>query len=1685
MATMNAPALRGWAARRLGERLRGGENVDAGQIDALFVDCSAKLAVRHAAALLWHGGGEAIAALLAHNSSMRAGLGVLARLVLAHALLMIANVGDVASANELLQSLLLLPSSVERRVFSRMEEQLVEGLRALCLPAWADETSTREALVLLVVPDASHDASGDGSAHLGLSGAHLLASPAGLDAADGVLTAVHSGPSPTALAASVLEALDGTSEHCLLPQELCSRVLARAGHHLSSPAAAGDHAPGSSAGAGRDMPCSPAGRSLSLNQLVSCLCASGPAQLCTLCAASELVAHSFALGASVGACRPRRSTSAVASAAAANNADADADADANADAGVRAFASACWRLMDGPKTALPWSPQLSSPPTQQQQQPSQQLLNPWASSALSALQSMDAGSIQSSASSLLATALVLRADALFEPAECSDGCVPPAPHAPASYSSSYSTRPRLVSLLSTLLKALALCQAHDDSRSDAKVSRGVGQGSIGSSGGASVARPFRMPRCRQPPSLAGGRLPGLMRRQWESRAHAVLDTAVRAAASHGASTQAALLEALHTVAGASESAAASLAEYVRALLRRHLRPATSLNKLAAASGDGSGGGGGSGSGGGSASGGSVAVDEHATLVCRLCASLPRARRVELLAAALPTLMEGGRSSSAYLTQALPVLDSRLGRWHALMEVGEESAVLSAVATHQGACGSGLISTSSDTEAATKALGAALDAAAWLHLRAGSDFGYVEWLSALLLDGGASRAAESAGARDGVVVSTVMVDCLIERIKSGWEPPVTIQLQCLGAGRAATKSARRGGSELIARDGMQLARSCGSLLREAVSVGVALPAELRSLQASACPSAPAEALPASSCALVGPSAPFATLDMGDGGESGVAMLLALQCRGDGELRRGLQSLLSSDSGEAQWLDFVQRRMPHQMHQLVCDAASSSHYWSSSTLPPLEEAINGASSASRQAMSSPGPGGEVIAGGGLASHAGVRRMRRQLALLLSWLLRRQGLPGRDRMRELLAPLPDILRTKRAASSQRPSSLELESAVRTYLHGSDGGGGKAVATGDGGGGGSGLGLLPNVALLGSALLRRASMDETAAGREAAAMVLQQYFDWWPLAALTHECRRLVHSATPNSHSGGGGMGGGGGGGGAQWALRTAQVLLGRPRHVECDSSLLPPSLVDWAAIFDASLAERIHLLPAPLGVGTRGAAADSITALSLPVPHELVEFALHSLPALFACEALRIRVAWLLARPAVGAETEARRRQWLELVERNGDVELTGWVSGMDGNADATEAALLAPALSDWVRWELDSYDAALPDRSLSSFCRRMLAGTLSGRGLHCASANRNRAAALADEVLAAVLQHGVGGCAAASRSGGSEDADATTWEQVLQSSAEARGRLLQACSELGESAAVQQRAARAGQTPCNEDDREVEVSSSGHPGADGSGEQAEGGEAACCWVLRAMLRISTAMEKEEEAEAQGQDAATDAPLGAEHGAESEPGQTKAARPPSAADDDRWRILASVALACVEHLSWECLAPGGGDEAEEAEVTRLQTQLLTSPLLLCHPPLLTEVVLALVRRHVAESQRAGCSSRVAVVSRVPRLLRAAVEAAPRLGEALKKVCFDGQCLHARACTLPHLLAVAEELLRPACAASATAAANGSARLISPSKTLGVSRKRGHESGEHEEVSQPQAKLRLEGVLDVHAAEEFIRSV
>ena len=70
----------------------------------------------------------------------------------------------------------------------------------------------------------------------------------------------------------------------------------------------------------------------------------------------------------------------------------------------------------------------------------------------------------------------------------------------------------------------------------------------------------------------------------------------------------------------------------------------------------------------------------------------------------------------------------------------------------------------------------------------------------------------------------------------------------------------------------------------------------------------------------------------------------------------------------------------------------------------------------------------------------------------------------------------------------------------------------------------------------------------------------------------------------------------------------------------------------------------------------------------------------------------------------------------------------------------------------------------------------------------------------------------------------------------------------------------------------------------------------------------------------------------------------------------------------------------------------------------------------ILALARRHVTEGQQTGGSIGGAAASRVPRLLSAAVEARPRLGDAFKRTCLDGQWLRARACTLPHLLDVAE---------------------------------------------------------------------
>ena len=89
-----------------------------------------------------------------------------------------------------------------------------------------------------------------------------------------------------------------------------------------------------------------------------------------------------------------------------------------------------------------------------------------------------------------------------------------------------------------------------------------------------------------------------------------------------------------------------------------------------------------------------------------------------------------------------------------------------------------------------------------------------------------------------------------------------------------------------------------------------------------------------------------------------LLLALQRKGDEQLRRGLAELLSSTKGVRTWLDFVEWRCPEQML--------------------------------------------LVLRRGRADTISRRNLRRQLAFLLYRLLRWR-LPGRNRLRELFETLP----------------------------------------------------------------------------------------------------------------------------------------------------------------------------------------------------------------------------------------------------------------------------------------------------------------------------------------------------------------------------------------------------------------------------------------------------------------------------------------------------------------------------------------------------------------------------------------------------------------------------------------------------------------------------------------------------------
>ena len=123
----SSPGLRGWLARQLGERMRGGASAPTGvEIAALLADCDAKLAVRHSATLLRHAEVAELARVVSGEM-----LALSSRLAFAHALLRTA--GDEFSA-ELLELLLQPHGAAARPSPPYLERVLLDELRAL--PGW-------------------------------------------------------------------------------------------------------------------------------------------------------------------------------------------------------------------------------------------------------------------------------------------------------------------------------------------------------------------------------------------------------------------------------------------------------------------------------------------------------------------------------------------------------------------------------------------------------------------------------------------------------------------------------------------------------------------------------------------------------------------------------------------------------------------------------------------------------------------------------------------------------------------------------------------------------------------------------------------------------------------------------------------------------------------------------------------------------------------------------------------------------------------------------------------------------------------------------------------------------------------------------------------------------------------------------------------------------------------------------------------------------------------------------------------------------------------------------------------------------------------------------------------------------------------------------------------------------------
>jgi hypothetical protein len=207
------PPLRGWLARRLGERLRAPvANAPCGSdVVALLADCDARLATQHAATLLRHADLPPLISVIQSGKP----LALSVRLALVHALLRAVDL-DTRHACEVL-ALLLPPHEVPARM--GLERELLQRIGALPLPSWVDEAA-RETITSVL--GESRDGLPVGTASR--PGAHAPRCDASSWAAE--LAQRGDEPLPAALGAHLL----GAASHRNLSAGCSARQLRH--HHL-------------------------------------------------------------------------------------------------------------------------------------------------------------------------------------------------------------------------------------------------------------------------------------------------------------------------------------------------------------------------------------------------------------------------------------------------------------------------------------------------------------------------------------------------------------------------------------------------------------------------------------------------------------------------------------------------------------------------------------------------------------------------------------------------------------------------------------------------------------------------------------------------------------------------------------------------------------------------------------------------------------------------------------------------------------------------------------------------------------------------------------------------------------------------------------------------------------------------------------------------------------------------------------------------------------------------------------------------------------------------------------------------------------------------------------------------------------------------------------------------------------